>query len=148
MILICFILFLLAIYGLAIPAESASSLNQQFLELLKFSAPLIATHPMAGFDVTVALRLDASGNLLAKYRLWKNNLCYAGGMGQTPENQCRYLLELWKELVGDSYATFDRFQHLLQGNEMTADLLLKFRNHTNKGKNFCEKDNLLKYSAD
>ena len=105
-------------------ASNSSSLlpfEDEFSELVNFLAPKISRHPSDGFELDIANWLDRSGQLLQFFRSWKNNPC--GGLNQSSEYQCRHLLELWKQHVGRSKATFEEFKNAISGKPLTGELI-------------------------
>ena len=100
-----------------------SNINEQgvFIDLVNKVAPLIANHPITGFDLKVANWLDPTGQLYKEYAQWKNSP--SAGQSQAPDLQCRQLFEFWKALVGRRKATLKQFQAHLEGKDMTADIL-------------------------
>ena len=94
----------------------------EFSELLNFLAPRIANHPVFedGFDIDLVNWLNPSGILQKSYSRWKQS---QKGQGQSAEAQSRYLLELWKQHVGGSKATFDEFQKAITDKALTGQLI-------------------------
>ena len=101
--------------------SSTLSFEDEFSELANFLAPKISEHPTNGFELDIANWLDRSGQLLKSFERWKNNP--SGGMNKSSEYQCRHLLELWKQLVGRSKATFAEFKILISEKPFTRELI-------------------------
>ena len=94
-----------------------------FMELVNFLAPRIARHPSFndGFDYNIANWLDLTEEIYRIYSRWKYSPF--SGQGKSAELQSRHLLELWKQHVGRSKATFGEFKKAIRGKELTGQLI-------------------------
>ena len=107
-------------------ASSKNLLSKgEFQDLLDLLSPCIANHPIVGFDLMLSMWLDPTGTLSLsnKYREWRD--CPLNGLSKPGEIRARYLLQLWKEGIGQRSATYDSFKALIIGKEYTAGILEK-----------------------
>ena len=98
-----------------------------FNDLINFVAPIIANNPENGFDLKLSIWLDPTEMLEKTYKRWKTSI--NDGQNLTRENQVRHLLELWKETVGGSKATYGELVRLTAGKEFPISIVEDIQNH-------------------